>query len=305
MPAIELECLDCVVPTVIQPGSWRDVPFILADGRGESLLSVDRDIVVRLFKFNGAVLFRSFSFGVETFQALVKAYSSAQVSYPGSQRADVSHEGKVQTVDIGLRSIPLHSELSHTPFRPDVCWFYCVKAAAQGSETILCDGSLLASSLPGSFLRQLERTRLRYRRTTPIEFLMRILGTADAVSLCESLKAGPYDEYYEIRGDEVRQDFTAPALHIPKFLRQPVFANNIIHNFRAGRPLLYPTFEDGSIIPEDLIIGLRELARSCTLEIDWRDNDLLMLDNTRFMHGRRAVVDPQRTLWTQFSDAKF
>jgi Taurine catabolism dioxygenase TauD, TfdA family len=97
----------------------------------------------------------------------------------------------------------------------------------------------------------------------------------------------------------------APALHYPRFRHALPFANNIIYYFRPGRPLLYPTFSDGGRIPESAIITIRDTARRYTFQIEWRDNDLLMFDNTRFMHGRRAIVDRQRTIWTQFSDAGF
>jgi Taurine catabolism dioxygenase TauD, TfdA family len=166
-------------------------------------------------------------------------------------------------------------------------------------------GSLIAGALPDDVLHQLEGKMLRYRRTTPISFLEKVFGTRDGAALRMSLRASSYSQFYEVRGKEVLQNFVAPALHSTKFLQKPVFANNILHNFRPGQPLLYPTFADGNSIPEHLIVGIDNVARRYTLEIQWRDNDVLMFDNTRFMHGRRAIVDPQRTLWTQFSDVDF
>jgi len=293
------------VPKLLEPRSWHEVPTIVADGPNDELLSVNRDTVVKQFKVHGLVLFRSFRIGVENFQALVKAYSKTQISYPGGQRAPISVDGKVQTVDVGAKSIPLHSELSHTPFRPDICWFYCVKAPTRGSETTLCDGSLLASMLPSSVLDLLEGKVLRYRRTTSITFLERLLGTTDAAILRELLAIGSYSRWYEIRGDEVRQDFVTPVLYNATFVHKPVFANNIIHNFRPKTPLLYPTFDDGSAIPEHLIVDICKIAERCTFGVQWRDQDLLMFDNTRFMHGRRTVIDTQRTIWTHFSDVDF
>ena len=69
--------------------------------------------------------------------------------------------------------------------------------------------------------------------------------------------------------------------------------------------MLYPTFANGCIITEDVIETVRDVAEGYTFEIHWCDQDLLMFDNTRFMHGRRAITDPRRTIWTQFSDAGF
>ena len=136
---------------------------------------------------------------------------------------------------------------------------------------------------------------LRHRRTTSIVFLERLLGTTDAAAMQKWLGSGSHSQFYEIHGKAVRQDFVAPALHNAKFLKKPVFANNIIHNFRPGKPLLYPTFDDGTSIPEQLIVDIRDIARRFTFEIQWSDQDLLMFDNTRFVHGRRTIIDPNRT----------
>jgi hypothetical protein len=164
---------------------------------------------------------------------------------------------------------------------------------------------MLAASLPRSVCDVLEPRTLRYARTVPVEYLQRLLGTTEPARLHTFLTADAAGQYFKLNGDKVRQDFLAPALSRAKFLRAPVFANNIIHNFRPGRPLLYPTFEDGGVIPEPLIHSIREAADRCIVSVQWQDEDLLMLDNTRYLHGRRAVVDPDRAIWTQFSDADF
>jgi alpha-ketoglutarate-dependent taurine dioxygenase len=220
------------MPKLIQPSAWHEVPIVIPDGPGEELLSVDRNTIVEQFKTYGVVLFRSFSIGIERFQALVRSCSKTQILYPGNNRVLVSQDGKLQTVAVSANSIPLHSELSHTPFRPEICWFYCVTAPSRGSETTLCDGSMLASELPIPIFQLLQCNMLRYRRTTSVAFLERLLGKNYATALRELLISGPHSRFYEIRGKEVFQDFVAPALHNAKFLRKPVFANNIIHNFR-------------------------------------------------------------------------
>jgi alpha-ketoglutarate-dependent taurine dioxygenase len=270
------------------------------------LLCVDRDVVIEQFKTYGAVLFRSFSVGVEKFQELAKAYAVTRVPYPGRRRIAVSEDGMVQTVNIGKTAVPLHSELSHTPFRPDICWFYCVKAPKSGSATTLCDGTLVASSLPDSVRYQVDGRMLRYRMKRSPSFWEMFLGTRDMVAVREFLEGGPYSEFFRMEGDEVIQDFVMPFLHDAKFVGRKALANNIVHNSRTcPPPLQYPTFEDGSYIPENLIREIRDVEDGLTLEVRWRDEDLLMFDNTRFMHGRRRVQDPERTIWTQFTNANF
>jgi alpha-ketoglutarate-dependent taurine dioxygenase len=291
------------MPTLAEPRSWDEVPVVTAAGPGDDLLSVDRDLIISQFRTHGVVLFRAFPIGVENFQAIVRRYSQAQIRYPGVSRRSVSEDGSVQTVHMSMNAIRLHSELSHTPFRPDICWFYCVHAPVRGSQTTLCDGSLLASALPASTQDLFDGRMLRYRRTTSISFLYRLLGTQDGAAIQEIL-AGSKGKYYRLRGTELSQDFLAPAFHIPNYLNTRAFANNIIHNYRPGKELDYPTLEDGSIIPCHVIASIRDTANTCTFEIKWRDGDLLMFDNTRFMHGRRRIIDSDRLIWTQFSYAR-
>lgn len=292
------------MPSSAEPCSWDRVPVVTATGPGDELLSVDRDLVVSQFVAHGVVLFRAFSIDLDRFRRVVRRFSGEQIRYPGISRRSVSDDGMVQTVPVSLNPIPLHSELSHTPFRPDICWFHSVHAPVQGSQTTLCDGSLLASVLPTSTRDLLEHSMLRYRRTTSIAFLYRLLGTKDAAAV-RKLLAGEQGQYYRVQGTEVSQDFLAPALHLPRYLNTRVFANNILHNYRPGKTLEYPTFADGSAIPEHVIVSIRDAAKACTFEVQWCDRDLLMFDNTRFMHGRRRIIDPDRLIWTQFSDAGF
>jgi alpha-ketoglutarate-dependent taurine dioxygenase len=288
-----------------EPNSKFPIPVITASQPDEELSSVRLDKIIGQFKVHGALLFRSFAVGLAGFQTLVHSCSSYCISYPAEHRKRVSPHSTVQTVAAGNEALPLHSELSHTPFRPDVCWFYCVKAPMRGSETTLCDGARLATLLPSHASEVLKGRLLRYRRAVSPMYWRALMGVSTVSQVREFIRVDPRGEFFQIRGNQVLQDFVAPSLHIAKFIDARIFANNILHNSREGATLTYPTFEDGTTIPNSLISEIGEVARECTIDLRWRDQDLLMLDNTRFMHGRRAIVDPERTIWTQFTNADF
>ena len=57
------------------------------------------------------------------------------------------------------------------------------------------------------------------------------------------------------------------------------------------------TLEDGAVVSLEEIEELRDLAETCTVEINWQDGDVAVLDNTRVMHGRRAIKDKDRQLY--------
>jgi hypothetical protein len=74
------------------------------------------------------------------------------------------------------------------------------------------------------------------------------------------------------------------------------FANAVLgpsHNYET------PVYEfpDGSRATPDEIEEMRDVAETCTHEINWQDGDIAVLDNTRVMHGRRAIKDAARQLF--------
>ena len=74
------------------------------------------------------------------------------------------------------------------------------------------------------------------------------------------------------------------------------FANAVLgpsHNYQPPRY----TLADGAPVTPDEIEEIREIAETVTHEINWQDGDIAILDNTRVMHGRRAIADTNRNLF--------
>ena len=49
-----------------------------------------------------------------------------------------------------------------------------------------------------------------------------------------------------------------------------------------------PTIEEWSKIPQNILNEANKKANEITYDLNWKKNDLVMIDNRRFMHGRRA-----------------
>ena len=49
---------------------------------------------------------------------------------------------------------------------------------------------------------------------------------------------------------------------------------------------------NGKKIPKKIIDEIRKKAASLTKAVHWKKNNLFMIDNTRYMHGREAI-DPK------------
>ena len=60
------------------------------------------------------------------------------------------------------------------------------------------------------------------------------------------------------------------------------------------------------MIPDALCDEIRRVAEPLTVAHRWQQGDILMVDNSRFMHGRGEVADlAERVIWTQFGYARF
>ena len=77
------------------------------------------------------------------------------------------------------------------------------------------------------------------------------------------------------------------------FVDAPAFGNFLLFA-RFNRHLSdFPLLDGGRPVPEAWLQAIKATGDRLAVAIGWRAGDLLMLDNTRFMHGRTAIADPE------------
>lgn len=213
---------------------------------------------------------------------------------------------RTQMVDAGLGRIGLHIENGNTPRCPDLVAFFAERAAFEGSQTTICDGVALHDSLP-------EADKIRWsqpmtvERRLPEPLWKRYLANEHpAISRPEEVRmehvlqfqAAVPGQSFELHeyGSLTYRLQVMPVRRSVFGDPRPAFANAVLgpsHNYEPPRY----TLADGSAVTEAEIEALRERAEAVTTEINWQDGDIAVLDNTRVMHGRRAIVDAARTLF--------
>ena len=212
--------------------------------------------------------------------------------------------GNIQKVDAGFGPIGLHIENGNTPVCPDIVVFYCSRAAFEGSQTTVCDGRAVLGHMSDAQKARWSQP-MTVRRTLPEALWKRYLANEHpAISHPDEVR----DEHIaQFKAAIPGQDFTLRAdgsmdysLRVSPVRTSELsggrgFANAILGPSFNYQPPSY-TLADGSAVSQDEIEELRALAESCTLEINWQDGDIAVLDNTRVMHGRRAIKDPDRQL---------
>ena len=295
-----------MINVITTPDQTRNYATILADGQGKRLSELDDSVILELFKRHGAILFRGFSLDLQEFNAITSRFCSKFVFNESGGRKTITPDRRTQTVNLGQEPFPLHSELSREPWKPDIAWFACQTPPVSGGETVICDGLAVVPALSDQTRRLLDKSRLEHKITASPAECEYWLGTRNpnAETLRRLADKGPF-EFGTSHGQYYRVFYT-PVLHKPMFSDEPVFANFLLfaryyHNMRN-----FPTFENEIEIADDVCEELKQVTDRLTVALKWRQHDLLMLDNTRFMHGRNAVEDShQRVILTQFGYASF
>ncbi|WP_434041193.1 MULTISPECIES: TauD/TfdA family dioxygenase [Sorangium] len=274
--------------------------------RGTPLDVLDRSIAMEMLADAGFLLLRGFDASLREFSRLVRRMSARITLDP----ARSLHGGVAQKVDAGLDAVGLHCENGNSPFMPHLCWFFCEKAASVGSETTVCDGYRVWDALaPAAQRAFLDRDIVYSRRVEAAKWkgfvyhalqgkkAIEDITVDDLLSLAEGRPGTvirPCDDgaiYYE---------FQVPAARETLFSDRIAFANSILGpSYNYEKPRI--TFADREAIPPSLLGEVVRVTEAVTMDVAWQDGDVLLIDNTRVMHGRRAILDPRRTIYNALS----
>lgn len=289
---------------VIEPGSERN--YALVQATGESLSAMGDDTVKMLYSEYGAVLFRGFEQRYPDFAQFTERFSDQFLTNASGGRGQMRGDPATQTVNLGTEPFVLHSEMSHKPFHPEVCWFCCAVPPSEGGETVIADGIEIVEALSKKARETFASGGLRYKNRTTIDWLTSYFGCEDSM-VAERLGASPLNRYFTINEDgEVWQDYLAPGLVELRFSERPAFSNFLFFAREHRGTREFPTFADGTIINDSIYREVKSAADQVTRAVAWQKNDLLMLDNLRFMHGRNAVLDvKKRLIMTRFGQLTF
>ncbi len=239
----------------------------------------------------GWSLLRGFEHNLEKFSSVVAGFCNKLTFDPAREFSNDT----TQKVNAGTAAIGLHIENGNTPFPPNMVAFYSRKSAKQGSQTTLCDGAQLYGALPAS-LKKLFSAPMQVSRTLPAELWKRYVANEHPnVSQVEQVTPRHLQELMAMlpgqSGDINQQDELHYQLRFTPLLKnsgQLAFANAILgpsFNYQAPQY----RFADGTLLGDDIKEQIAQLAERFTLELAWQDGDMLLIDNTRVMHGRRAI----------------
>ncbi|MDJ0676978.1 MAG: TauD/TfdA family dioxygenase [Calothrix sp. MO_167.B42] len=263
------------------------------------IFHLPRAEVIDLFSSSGILLFRGFGVTHNQMKELAELFSSNLVEDYIRPRVDADQF--IHFVDPGMNELVVHSEHAYSPLRPDVIWFCCAVPAAQDGETIFCDGVQVWKELSESTRQLFLDKKLNFvYEGIPSEIFKRFISPdatiADIKLMLDSLEGVTY----QINQDEsVSMEYTCSAVVKTKYGNHDAFANSLLPQY-AGRK--EAAFADGSLVPDEVIDEIKAVADKVMGKISWQAGDLAMIDNSRFMHGRREFNDERRRIFSTLSN---
>ena len=283
-------------------------PYVAVTASTESRLTAfDRTTLVDLYRAHGALLLRGFAVDLTEFSSFARSLCPTAVVNETPGRSSLDAAQAVYSVDGGTNAFALHPELSREPWKPDAAMFCCLSPPRAGGATTICDGIALAAALPPEIRAGLKGRRLIYLKAAWPEQLRFWLGTdkPDDALLRAPPPQCPY-RFGRLPDGRVVRYFTRPALHRPMFAAEPAFGNFLLFaRFNNGNGH-HPLLDDMTPVPEEWLQAIRATGDRLTAAIDWQQGDVLVLDNTRFLHGRTAITDAaERQIATFFGYLAF
>ncbi len=278
--------------------------FIATEGENPSAIPSSK--FIQAYKTHGAMLLRGFSVEMNGFRTLTSQYCASSVFNESPDRKLLDNDRNIQTVNFGADPFPLHPELSREPWKPDICFFWCVSPPREGGQTTLCDGIEIVRQMPSDLFGAFENRRLVYTQRMAPAVCAYWLGRENPNDQAiNNPRAGCPYTFARAPGG-VTRSFSRPALHKPMFSDALAFGNFVLFARYYLRLPTFPVFDGNQHIPNELVAKVKEISDRLTAPIDWCKNDIIVLDNTRFMHGRKAIFDiEERVIATYFGYLNF
>ncbi len=264
--------------------------------RKETIDDLGRDAIIKHYKKRGAILLRGFDLDLNQFARMTDGFCQTSVFNNSAGRNTLDSSRNIQTVNLGQDAFSLHPELSREPWRPDVCFFACLSAPSKGGETLVCDGTGVVAGMSAELRSQFEGRKLTYtQEATPEEIRYWYqCEQYDDATFSQQPESSPFT--FTQRNGAVLRSFTVPALYQPMFSERLAFGNMLFFaRYMRGVPD-FPTYESGDIVDDAVLAETHSLAMEQAVAVRWQERDLLLLDNSRFMHGRNTILDPAERL---------
>ena len=296
----------------------EDIPLVMEAARAPMDASEwarsERARIDELLQRHGALLFRNFPLptpqAFESFAAALEPELFGE--YGDLPRKHGGQKTYESTPYPPHEKILFHNESSHLARWPRKQWFYCEQPARAGGATPIVDCRKMFRALPRGLAADLEKKGLLYVRT----FVNRLdvswrnfFGSDDREEVERQLERSGVDWRW-LDNDELQTRFRCAAVIRHPLTAERVFFNQVqLHHVscldaqlredlvsvlgleRMPRQVYYG---DGAPISNAEMQIIGTAYEECAVRFEWRQGDVLMLDNMLTAHARDPYEGPRR-----------
>jgi alpha-ketoglutarate-dependent taurine dioxygenase len=295
---------------VVQDGDVRGMNAVAwAEAHQEeirSLLAAEGAVLIRGLKVLGSTQFGkiiSTLFGAELLEYI----------YRSTPRTELRGHVYTATEYPAAQTIPQHNENAYSRSWPLRLGFMCLLPSETGGETPIGDSRLVYNMLPQSVREKFEEKGVKYVRNystldLPWSVVFQTEDKSDVEAYCEANEL----TYEWLEDEALRTSQVNPATAIHPDTGEKVWFNqaHLFHVSSLGpeiaRTLLDSLGEenvprnsyygDGSPIEPEVLDLIRSSYEQTKVKFLWQKNDLLLLDNMLFTHGREPYTGPRQVL---------
>jgi len=271
----------------------------------ENVNDYSPDMAREIFHRKGIMLFRGIETSVDDFYQLARTFSVHLLVDPGNERTGGSRHSEIQSVTVGSDAIGFHREYGPQILAPDLIMFYCERPPLERGQTTLADGIAVWDRLSDETKALLGKRKIKYYNRYLISECLDYLGIPyrsgwetelrDTLSVFGEFELKFFYDSIDLAHTEqpvVWHDESQSQCFVSSFL--PSVYNN-----------LSCTFENGEPLPEHLITEISSAMESCAVEVDWQENDVVVIDNARWFHGRRPFHGNERKILNAVGYSRF
>jgi len=296
---------------------------VTIDGHDDpDITHLETDEVIDLFKSNGALLFTGFELDVDKFEDFTNRFSNDYMDHTGggSLRKVINADGDKTILSVSYSfnknksdfeenkqkvfPLALHSDRSYTKSQPPLMWFYCVQPANENGETLLCDGVELYNQLSDKAKSFFKNNKINYIRSYA-DGEWQLWANTDSM---DDVKQYCKDNNLVLTindDNSITTQSIKSAVVKPRWTDHDAFVNSILlvlwQEDAVGTKRSIVRMEDGSKIPDDILAEIKNVSERLTREVKWEPGQIVMVDNTRMLHGRRSFEDTNREIYVRMS----
>jgi alpha-ketoglutarate-dependent taurine dioxygenase len=277
----------------------------------------NRAHIERLLQNNGALLIRGLKFlGSQQFGTVLSTLFGEelmQYTYRSTPRTELRGNVYTATEYHPDQVIPQHNENSYSNRWAMRIGFLCTLPSPVGGTTPICDSRLVYREIPETIRARFERHGVLYVRNyseidIPWTEVFQTTEKSDVESFCNANQLS-----YEWLGDKhlrTRQINQASAVHPVTGARvwfnqahlfhvtnlDPEVQESLLSVMKEEHLPRNTYYGNGDRIEPETLQTIREVYERNKLSFEWQRNDLLLLDNMLYTHGRGTYSGNRQVL---------